>query len=50
MMFKSNKKVYIVGGGLDFTRMFTQRKWDITQDLFSCDLIQLQQYKPFYCF
>ena len=40
-MFKNNKKVYIVGGGLDFTKMFTQRKWDITQDLFSCDLIQL---------
>lgn len=32
--------VYVVGGGLDFTRMFVAEGWEITQDIFSANLVQ----------
>ena len=34
------KKVYIVGGGADFDRMFVHQGWRITNDLMSASLIQ----------
>ena len=33
-------KVYVIGGGFDFTRMFTKKRWELSKDLFSSDLVQ----------
>jgi len=36
----NTKTVYIVGGGLDFERMFVRQGWKLTDDLMSATLIQ----------
>jgi gamma-glutamyl-gamma-aminobutyrate hydrolase PuuD len=33
-------KVYIVGGGSDFSKMFQSYGWEVTTDLFKADLVQ----------
>ncbi len=38
-MSKQNK-VYIVDGGLDFTRMFIAEGWEVTDDIFSAQVVQ----------
>ena len=33
-------KVYVVGGGFDFTQMFTKERWELSKDMLSSDLVQ----------